>query len=161
MPRQLLDPALLEKMARKSGKSTKYLREQISRRASRQSVTSAAAQLIWAQGLGIGIANSPNMKFGEVRQEVRDARAASASALTSMRGSTTRQLATPPKREAKPITSSTIKALLQDNQLHARCADLLRAKKHFDRAIREATTVLDNRLKTKTGIKNMSICLPS
>ena len=143
-------------MAGRSGKSTKYLREQISRRASRQGITSEAAQILWAQELSIGVANALNMAFGEVRQEVRDARAASSSMPASMRGQTTRQLATPPKRKAKPITASTIKALLQDKQLHARCGDLLRAKKHFDRAFREATTVLDNRLKTKTGIKNMN-----
>ena len=32
----------------------------------------------------------------------------------------------------------------------------MRARKHFDRALREATVVLDNRLKTMTGITKMN-----
>jgi uncharacterized protein (TIGR02391 family) len=156
MPRQRLDPNLLEKMAGKSSKSTKYLREQISRRASRQSITSAAAQLIWAQEIGIGIANALNRAPAEVRQEVRDAAAAAASVPARVRERSNRQVATPTKRKSQPITASTIKALLRDEQLRARCQGILRGRKHFDQAIREATTLLDDRLKKKTGITNMN-----
>ena len=46
--------------------------------------------------------------------------------------------------------------MLHDEQLKSRVADLLRANKHFDRAFREATTVLDSRIKRKSGIKKMN-----
>src|SRR3989442_1264689 len=71
MPQKRLNPELLAKMAEKSGKSQQYLREQISRRASRQSISSTAAQLVWAKALGIGIAHAFNKAPMEVREEVR------------------------------------------------------------------------------------------
>lgn len=61
-----------------------------------------------------------------------------------------------PPRRSEPITAATINALLQDEQLRGRCKDLLRATKHFDRVFREATTVLDDRLKAKSAIKNIN-----
>lgn len=153
MSRQPLNPGLLAKMAQKSAKSEKYLREQISRRASRQSISSAAAQLVWARELGIGIANALNRLPTEIREEVRNTGSTAGIVPARTRsdngGGRT-------KRRVEPITAATIDTLLQDAQLRARCRDLLRAKKHFDRVIREATTVLDDRLKTKTGISNMN-----
>ncbi len=152
MPVTRLNAKLLEKMAEKSGKSQKYLREQISRRAGRQGISSTATQLVWAKGLGIGIANALAKVPTDVREEVRSVGTTLPQPVH--RGETNK--ATPPKRKTEPITAATIKTLLQDKQLHARCGDLLRAKKHFDRVLREATTVLDDRLKRRTGIKNMN-----
>lgn len=45
--------------------------------------------------------------------------------------------------------------LIQDRDLHDRCKDLLMAPRNFDRAVREATTVFDDRLKNISGISNM------
>lgn len=59
-------------------------------------------------------------------------------------------------RKTEPITAATIRALLQDDQLWDRCKDLFRAGRNFDRVFREATTVLDDRLKAKSGIRNMN-----
>jgi len=139
-------------MAKKSGKSQQYLREQISRRGGRQSISSTAAQLAWAKELGIGIANALGKVSTDVREEVRSVGAMPATAARVTKASA----AIPKKHAVEPITAATIRRLLQDQQLYARCRDLLRAKQHFDRVFREATTVLDNRLKTKTGIKNMN-----
>jgi len=147
-----LDANILGKMAQKSGKSEKYLREQISRRASRQGVSSTAAQLMWARDLGIGIASVLN-KQPEVRDEMRSAGGTMAPAQMRTRPTVKKGRT---NAKAKPITAATIKTLLKDSQLHARCKDLILANKHFDRAFREATTVLDDRLKKKTGIANMN-----
>ncbi len=59
-------------------------------------------------------------------------------------------------RKTEPITGATIDALLRDPELRGRCKDLLRGRGHFDSVIREATTVLDDRLKRKTGIRHMN-----
>jgi hypothetical protein len=151
MPPKRLNVGLLNRMKdRSGGKRIQYLREQISKRASRQGVSSAAAQLVWAKELGIGVAGALAQATPEVRQEVRD-------------------LGTPPINRARPfllpsriarksaaISDHLIKALVHDQQLYGRCKDLLRAKRHFDRVIREATTLLDDRIKTRTGIQNLS-----
>jgi len=151
MSRRQLQPDILNKMAERSDKSQQYLREQISRKAGRLGISSVAAQLIWARELGIGIAGALNRLPTEVREEIRSVTIPSAQ-------SRARKVAEPvvPKRKAAPITVATINTLFQDEQLRARCKDLLQAKKHFDRVIREATTLLDDRLKTKTGITNMN-----
>src|SRR5260370_2169473 len=151
MSRRQLQPDILNKMAERADKSQQYRREQISRKAGRLGISSVAAQLIWARELGIGIAGALNRLPTEVREEIRSVTIPSAQ-------SRARKVAEPvvPKRKAAPINVATINTLFQDEQLRARCKDLLQAKKHFDRVIREATTLLDDRLKTKTGITNMN-----
>jgi len=151
MPQTRLNADLLAKMAEKSGKSIQYLREQISRKASKQSVSSAAAQLAWAGQLGLGVANALSKVSADVRSEVRSIGTVPGAAVPRRA-----RMSLPKGRKPEPITAGTIKTLLQDQQLHARCRDLLRATAHFDRVFREATTVLDDRLKKKTGIKNMN-----
>jgi uncharacterized protein (TIGR02391 family) len=148
-----LDQALLDKMVNKSAKSKQYMREQISRRAGKQGISSTAAQLVWAQDLGIGIANRLAKVTADVREEVRSVGvpvSRAAAGLSKNEG----QART--KRKTDAITGATIRKLLHDDQLHARCKDLLQAGRHFDRVIREATTVLDDRLKNVTGIRNMN-----
>ncbi len=107
MPQKRLNPDLLVKMAKKTGKSKQYLREQISRRASRQSITSTAAQLVWAKQLGIGTANAVAKASPDVRQEVR-----SAGAVPAARPQTTGVRATATMHKAEPITAATIRRLL-------------------------------------------------
>lgn len=153
MPQKRLNTGLLNKMAVKTGKPEQYLREQISRKASRQAISSTAAQLVWANELGIGTANVLHKLPADIREEVRSVGAG--RSLTPLRTTNDSKPATQ-KRKAEPITAATIDILLEDAQLRARCRDLLQAKKHFDRAFREATTVLDDRIKKKTGIHNMN-----
>ena len=146
-----LNAEILEKMHRKTGKPHQHIRVRISQKASQQGISSIAAQLLWARELGIGIATALN-RNPEVREEIRSA---TPTTPTNTRARTV-PAATRPKSKAKPITATTIKTLLKDSQLHARCKDLILANKHFDRAFREATTVLDDRLKKKSGIANMN-----
>jgi len=48
--------------------------------------------------------------------------------------------------------TSCISLLLTDPELRSRCADLLRRGRHLDRAVREAATVLENRLRERSGL---------
>jgi hypothetical protein len=85
-----------------------------------------------------------------VRQEVRSVGAARPERAPSPRPSPRNH------RKSAVINDQTVRALIRDQQLYGRCKDLFRAKQHFDRVIREATTLLDDRLKTRTGIQNLS-----
>jgi uncharacterized protein (TIGR02391 family) len=47
------------------------------------------------------------------------------------------------------MLGSTIDKLIQDQELLERCRDALMAASHFDRAINQATLVLEDRIRTK------------
>jgi len=47
------------------------------------------------------------------------------------------------------VLNAAIDYLLQDTELQQRCGDLLRAKSNFDRAISQATLILEDRIRKK------------
>ncbi|MFQ5853092.1 MAG: TIGR02391 family protein [Candidatus Binatia bacterium] len=153
MPTARLNPDLLQKLTQKTGKPRQRLREKISRKASKLGISSAAAQVVLAQEEGIGITRFLNKLPPEVRQDVR-----SVSEPASVAGRPRRlaQAGALYPKKAEAITAATIDSLLGDQALRGRCKDLLLARKHFDRVVREATTVLDDRLKSRSKIKNMN-----
>ncbi len=59
------------------------------------------------------------------------------------------------RKAARPVSGlrAAIDYLLSDDELKRRCTSLLTAKHSFDRVFREATTVLDDRLKKLAQIK--------
>ena len=147
-----LDADLLTKMSVRMNKPDKqYLREQISRRASRGAVSSLAAQLLWAKQLGIGIALPLRRADPTVRNEVRENRPP-----TTLRVKQAQSSRGNPQKRKRATVAGAINFVLEDPELRGRCRDLLLAKKHYDRVVREATTVLDDRLKTTTGISHMN-----
>src|SRR5690348_7392855 len=81
MPKKKLDFDLLEKMATKSSKSQQYIREQVSRRASKQAISSLAAQITWAKDMGLGVATALNRASADVRDEVRHGQIAAVRAV--------------------------------------------------------------------------------
>jgi uncharacterized protein (TIGR02391 family) len=150
-----LDPALLKKLQRATGgKSLQYIREQISRKASKLGISSVAAQIVWAKEHGKGVAHALNALPAEIREEVRNAQRIGKASPRTLKA--TDRSARPAARTHHAITAATVNSLLQDETLRDRCKDLLAARKHFDRVFREATTVLDDRLKATSGIKNMN-----
>jgi len=140
-------------MAEKSNKQPKYLREQISRRASRQTISSLSAQLLWAKEMGIGISIALNKADPSVREEVQ--RASVAIAPSHVPAARTRSTPSATRR-AHTEVAIAVDFLLADPELLGRCRDLILARKHYDRVVREATTVLDDRLKTSAGISHMN-----
>jgi hypothetical protein len=150
MPAFRLNSGLLRRMSDRTGKPVKYVREQISKRARSQNIGSAAAQLLWARLLGLGVATALAQATPEVRQELHMSAEPKRVHTPTQREQTNRH------RRLAPITDQTIRALINDQELYGRCKDLFRAKRHFDRVIREATTLLDDRLKTKSGIHYLS-----
>lgn len=155
MAKATLNLDLLKKMARASGKTTQYVREQISKRASRLTITSPAAQILWAKELHIGTAHALRKATDSVKNEVRDElRSGSESTAPLAKTHTARSVTG--RARAKILDRATVSYVLQDEQLRTRCVDLIVAVKHHDRALREATTVLEDRVKKLSGIKGMT-----
>jgi hypothetical protein len=65
-----LNQALLQKIARRLNKTPQYIREQVSRRASREGVVSPAALVMWARDLGIGVASAVDKLPPSVQQQL-------------------------------------------------------------------------------------------
>jgi uncharacterized protein (TIGR02391 family) len=148
-----LDPKLLGKLAERIGKSEKYVREQISKRANKRGISSEAAQILWAKEEGLGTATYRRRSSAGIQEEVRNSLpSVFAQPKITANGTSKRTI---PSNNQRSQVSAAVEYLLQDDELRDRCMDLLKARKHYDRAIREATTVLDDRLKKLTGIKGM------
>jgi hypothetical protein len=147
MAKTRLDAALLTKIAKKKQKTEQYVREQISRRASRSSISSEAAQILWAKELGFATASALRRLDPHIQQQVTSAGVAAVAPSSNGRASRTRSTARVSKSpSATAALNAAIDLLLSDGQLKHRCADLLRARRNFDRVLREATTVFDARL---------------
>ncbi|MGH2569129.1 MAG: TIGR02391 family protein [Bacteroidota bacterium] len=103
--------------------------------------------------LGIGTSQAFAKLQPHEQQQVRQAETAPVGDPAQ-----TRKRSKQARARKAPKISHEIAAIgmLRDDQLRSRVADLLRANKHFDRAFREATTVLDSRIKKMSGIKRMN-----
>ncbi len=134
-----------------------YVREQISRRAARSGISSEAALVLWCKEQHIGSTNFLNRLPANVREEVRlgmQGNGAGAVASIPLTVRETRH-GRAGRNKATFSIKAVVDAMLQDQELKGRVRDLIAAPRHYDRALREATTVLDDRLKTITGIKGM------
>src|SRR5437867_9076483 len=69
-----LNQTLLHKVAHRLGKNPQYIREQVSRRASREGVASPAALIMWARDLGIGVASALDKLPPHVQQQLSQSR---------------------------------------------------------------------------------------
>jgi hypothetical protein len=153
MPKRRLDQKLLEKLREKTNKSEKYLREQISRRANRLGIASEAALVLYAKAEGIGTANYLRKLPSYIQDQIRSSLPAVFTVHERI-PATTAAKKTPHHTQRSNIQLA-VEYLLQDQELRERCQDLLKASGHFDRVFREATTVLDDRLKKIASIKRM------
>jgi hypothetical protein len=65
-----LNQTLLHKVAKRLGKTPQYIREQVSRRASREGVASPAALVMWARDLRIGVASAMDKLPAHLQQQL-------------------------------------------------------------------------------------------
>jgi hypothetical protein len=147
-----LDQHILEKLAKGIGKPEKYVREQISKRASRLGVSSEAAEILWARELHIPTARFQRNLPEPIQVQVRDL----LPSVFSRPHPREEGSAIPKHERSRKVNAlkAAIEYLLLDQELRDRCSDLIRAKGNFDRVFREATTVLDDRLKKLARITN-------
>ncbi|HEX9346586.1 MAG TPA: TIGR02391 family protein [Gemmatimonadales bacterium] len=149
-----LDPRLVKKLVTKTRKPLQYVREQISKRAAKQGISAEAALILWAKEFGIGTGTFQRGLAPHLQEQVRAALPAlfAAPAPSSNKANGKRKGV---KGTARPDSGlrAAIDYLLTDDEVKRRCTSLLTAKHSFDRAFREATTVLDDRLKKLAQIR--------
>jgi hypothetical protein len=149
-PAKRLDPGLLTRIARATDKSEKYTREQISKRAARLGIAAEAAQIAWARELGIGTATALRRLPPHLQDQ---ARSAIPSALPRSQGAKKPSPEPPPTKKSPDPVLLAADYIINDRELKSRCRHLLRRKKHLDTVLREATVVLEDRIRTLSGIQ--------
>jgi hypothetical protein len=144
---QRLDPQLLKKLADKIGKSVKYTREQIAKRASREGVSTEAYFLYWLKEKKIGFQVYKRSLPVEIQNEAR-----TLTGKTKYNANTS----TANRGHADTLTASSryidLLEIIQDDELRDRCADLIKRPRNHDRVFREATTVLEHRIRSLSAI---------
>lgn len=150
-----LDQNLLEKLTRKLGRKKPHVQSTVSKLAARHAISAEAALVLLAKNEGIGTAHYLRRLPANVQQEVRTTLPILAARTTSVAPASiglSRSSQQIRSNERTPL-SQAIVLLLQDSDLRGRVSDLLRAGGKFDRAIREATTVLEHTIKSRSGTR--------
>ncbi len=149
MPKQILDPKLVAKVAAAKRKPEKYIRETVSKFAHRQGVSSEAALVVLAKQSSIGTAIYQRRLDSAKQAEVRDLLTRGVREPTATKAA--RRQSAPRAKPASKRASLKLATshLLQDPELRSRCLDLLDARSRFDRAINQATLVLEDRIRKK------------
>jgi len=149
MPRKILDPKLLAKIAAVRNKSEKYIGEIVSKLAHKRGVSSEASLVYLAKQSGIGTSVYQRKLDSSKQAEVRDLLAHPVSERATI-ARTAKRPSLPPKPASKRASlMSATRHLLQDEDLRLRCLDLLAARSRYDRAINQATLVLEDRIRRK------------
>lgn len=147
---RILDHKIMTKLAKKLGKSsTAAINRLVYARASRQGISSEAALIQLARKHGIGTATFQGKLDPTKQAEARTNLPILLGSGIYRGGASTKPRGTKNAPSAKAMYKAAIASLIQDDELRERCVDLLLANKHFDRAINQATLVLEDRIRHK------------
>ena len=152
MKKPRLDPVLIAKIAKKNNKHDQYIYGQIAKRANRLGISSEAVLALWVKEEGFGTALYRRKLAPEIQAQIRGALTAQFSPRSDKHSGGTSTKARSPKKLKE---TAVVEWMIGDEQLLDRCKDLLKATRNFDRVFREATTVLEDRIKKLSGVKNM------
>lgn len=155
MARAKLDHKLLAKLATKTGRKKLVLQSSVSQFASKHAISSEAALILLAKQQGIGSAHYLKNLPPDIQAQVRDTLPVMLGKPEPRRDLNNSGRAKPVKETNRQRTNVgfATEYLIHDLVLRGRVIDLLKAKGKFDRVFREATTVLDHRIKSLSGIK--------
>lgn len=142
----------MRKLAKKAGKRDLVaVNKMISAKAARHGISSEAALVVLAKEHGIGASiyqrSLDIAKQSEIRNAMPTGAASPPRALPSSGASTRASSRTTPTNRQR--LKAAIEYLITDADLRSRCADLLMAHDKFDRAINQATLVLEDRIRRK------------
>lgn len=150
MAKKRLDPKLIEKIEKNGIKNVNV---RISQRATQLGISSEAALILIAKQCGIGT-NVYQKKLtpsqqSEVRENIRPNIISSKHEDSEVNGHTKQKYQV--QLSERILIKSSIDYIIKDPELIDRCIDLLTAKKNFDRAINQATLILEDRIRKKSN----------
>lgn len=154
MPEKL-DVKLKQKVASALGKKDlNDVTKLAYKKASRLGISSEAGLVLLARDLNIGTSVYQRKLPAAIQAEIRESLP---SLVTPPRpsknktasGKTTKSK---PSSSTKAGLSAMVEYLITDPVLFARCQDILLAPRNFDRPVGQATQVLENRIRTKSGL---------
>ena len=116
--------------------------------ANRHGVSSEAYFLYWLQRENIGAQTYKRSLSSEIQNEARSITQPAQSSIDSK--------ITNPRQSISNLTGSSryidLLEIIQDPELKDRCSDLIKRPRNHDRVFREATTVLEHRIKSLSNI---------
>ena len=150
MGRRILDPKIMSKIAKKTGKKNTAINVRVSKEAAKQGISSEAALIILAKRYGIGTSTYQRSLDAAKQGEVRDT-LPTIFALNLRTSNIVKKAASKsgPTTSKRALLKAAIEYLIQDNELRDRCGDILLASSKFDRPINQATQVLEDRIRRK------------
>lgn len=154
MARVILDPKLIGKVAARRKKPEKYIREAVSKLAHKRGLPSEVALIVLAKQEGIGTAVYQRKLDSAKQTQVRDAFASMSTAVARPIEASNSKQRTEGRRSAISKAAAwklAIQDLIHDPVLFDRCKELLMARSNFDRAINQATQILEDRIRTKAA----------
>lgn len=151
MAKGRLDKKLLDKIADKLRRKRTAIQVKVSKKAAKLGISSEAALIVLAKELGVGTAIYQRKLDSAKQAEVRDALPTVFAEVKTTKSKTPiRRSQTKRYTSKRTILRTAIEYLLQDEELRERCGDLLAAQANFDRAINQATLVLEDRIRAKS-----------
>ncbi len=145
-----LDTKLLDKIAEKLDKKRTAINVKVSQKARTLGISSEAALVLLARELGIGTSVYQRKLDLAIQTEIRE----TLPLIFVPSVTNVKKKAVSAKISKKSKTPSPVKLateyLIEDKELLSRCGDILLARSHFDRPIREATLILEDRIRKKS-----------
>ncbi len=149
---RILDSKIMLKIAKKLGKKDiTIINRMVSRKASQLGISAEAALIVIAKENEVGTSTYQRNLDAAKQAEVRNALPfAFASIPHKPIGAT--QTKKVKGMGSRAIIKSAIEFLIQDEELRDRCEDLLLLSSNFDRAINQATLILEDRIRNKAQL---------
>jgi uncharacterized protein (TIGR02391 family) len=151
MPRRILDEALVSKLARKRRAKPLTIGPLVSKAARKHQISPQAALVMLAQRHGIGTATFQRRLDAATKAEIRQVFASSRLPAENAKSPPFSRRGPRVGPDDRAVWNAAIKTLIADEVLRARCGDVLCAKTNFDRAVNQATQVLEDRIRRKVG----------
>jgi hypothetical protein len=145
-----LDPKIMAKLAKTLGIPPASVSVRVSKTAAKRGIAAEAAMVVLAKQHDIGTAHFQRNLSADMQSQIRGALQDTVPSLRRRPAPSERGVKQPRAHTSKKQDlKRAIAYVVQDAELLSRCQDLLMGNGKFDRAINQATLVLEDRIRKK------------